>query len=174
MREVTLGLGGNIGDTVAHFAEALQALARHPHIVLKRQSSVYRTAPWGKTDQPDFSNMAAIVETTLPAPALLSFCLLIETAAGRRRTELWGPRTLDIDLLTFGDEIIAAQDLRIPHPRIPERAFVLVPLAEIAPDLRIGGSTVAVLRDAIDISGVLRDETGTARLRTLQAERGGR
>ncbi len=171
MPEAALGLGGNIGDTIAHFAEALQALAMHPHIELLAESSVYNTAPWGKTDQPDFSNMVALVRTSLPAPALLSFCLLIETAAGRKRAERWAPRTLDIDLLTFGDEAITTENLRVPHPHIAERAFVLTPLAEIAPGLVINGRTIAAMRDAIDTSGVRRDETGTARLHNLYRTR---
>ncbi len=167
MPEAALGLGGNMGDPVALFATTLQSLAMHPRIKLLARSSVYHTAPWGKTDQPDFLNMAVLIETGLSAEDLLSFGLLIETAAGRRRAEKWAPRTLDIDLLTFGQQTIATAALQIPHPRIVERAFVLVPLAEIAPGLLIAGRTVADLRDAVDTSPVARDDIATARLAAL-------
>src|ERR1700677_4829276 len=106
-------------------------------------SSIYRTPPWGKLDQPSFLNMAALVETNLSARALLTLCLEIEQKMGRRRLERWGPRTLDIDILTYGDSRIDEPDLTTPHPRTTERAFVLAPLAEIAPRLRIADQEVA-------------------------------
>ncbi len=167
MVEAALGFGGNLGDPVARFGAALQALARHPRITVATRSSVYATQPWGNTEQPEFANMAAIVRTTMPAAELLSFCLLIETEAGRKRLEQWGPRTLDIDILTYGEASIAVPGLSVPHPHLTERAFVLVPLAEIAPQLRVGGRTIAALRDAIDTRGVRRDVFATARLATL-------
>ena len=98
-------------------------------------SSVYRTPPWGKLDQPDFLNMAALVETTLPARALLALCLEVERGLGRERRERWGPRLIDIDILTYGEATIDEPDLKVPHPRLTERAFALAPLAEIAPRL---------------------------------------
>jgi 2-amino-4-hydroxy-6-hydroxymethyldihydropteridine diphosphokinase len=169
MIEAALGLGGNLGDPVAQFATALQSLAMHPQITVAACSSVYATAPWGKTDQPEFANMAALVRTMMPAPELLSFCLLIETEAGRERGEQWGPRTLDIDILSYGEETIAVPGLTVPHPHLAERAFALVPLAEIAPLLKIGGHTIAALRDSIDITGVRHDSTASARLVRLLA-----
>lgn len=169
MIEAALGFGGNLGDPVARFGTALQALSQHPQITVVTRSSVYATQPWGNTEQPEFANMAAIVRTTIPAAELLSFCLLIETEAGRKRLEQWGPRTLDIDILTYGDATIAAPGLNVPHPHLAERAFVLVPLAEIAPQLRVGGRTIAALRDCVDTRGVRRDAFATARLATLFA-----
>jgi len=141
--EAYLGLGGNLGDVAQAFVEALARLAAAPGVRLKRVSSVYRTPPWGKRDQPDFLNMAALVETTLPARGLLALCLDIERAMGRRRIERWGPRLIDIDLLTYGEATIDEPDLKVPHPRLVERAFALAPLTEIAPRLSVGGRAVA-------------------------------
>lgn len=133
--EATLGLGGNLGDPVAAFAAALVRLRAHAAVELKAASSVWRTAPWGKLDQPEFRNMAVLIETSLSADDLLALCLTIERESGRERRERWGPRTLDIDILTYGGEAIDRPGLQVPHPRIAERAFVLAPLAEIAPEL---------------------------------------
>ena len=152
--EAYLGLGGNIGDVAAAFVHALSRLADAPGVRLRRASSVYRTPPWGKLDQPPFLNMAALVETTLPARALLALCLDIERAMGRRRIERWGPRTLDIDILTYGEATIDEPDLKVPHPRIAERAFVLAPLAEIAPHLQIAGREIAQWLALGDRAGV--------------------
>jgi 2-amino-4-hydroxy-6-hydroxymethyldihydropteridine diphosphokinase len=165
--EATLGLGGNIGDPVLAFAAALAGLARHPAIALTRLSSVYRTAPWGKLDQPEFLNMAVALETGLSADALLALCLELERESGRERRERWGPRTLDIDILSYGDAVIDRPGLQVPHPRITERAFVLAPLAEIAPGLMIAGRTVTELRDALPMAEVRRDEHETLRLGAL-------
>ena len=112
-------------------------------VSLTALSSVYRTPPWGKLDQPDFLNMAALVETTLPSRALLALCLEVERGLGRERRERWGPRLIDIDILTYGDATIDEPNLKVPHPRLTERAFALAPLAEIAPRLIVGGRTIA-------------------------------
>ncbi len=152
--EAYLGLGGNVGNVAAAFVHALSRLADAPGVKLRRVSSVYRTPPWGKRDQPPFLNMAALVETTLPARALLALCLDIERAMGRRRIERWGPRTLDIDILTYGEARIDEPDLKIPHPRIAERAFVLAPLAEIAPHLQFAGQEIAQWLALADRAGV--------------------
>ena len=98
----SLSLGGNLGDVRAAFRLALARLAATPDVAVVAVSSVYRTAPWGKTDQPDFLNMAALLRTQLAPRALLDLCLAIEREQGRARNELWGPRTLDIDVLTYG------------------------------------------------------------------------
>ena len=132
---------------------------------LRRASSIYLTPPWGKLDQPSFLNMAALVETNLPARALLALCLEIEQEMGRRRLERWGPRTLDIDILTYGAATIDEPDLKAPHPRIAERAFVLAPLAEIAPDLRIADQEISRLLALVDRSGVEVEPEATARVR---------
>ncbi|WP_449255234.1 2-amino-4-hydroxy-6-hydroxymethyldihydropteridine diphosphokinase [Bosea sp. (in: a-proteobacteria)] len=167
--EAALAFGGNLGDPVAAFATALAALRRHPGVRLGRLSPVYRTAPWGKTDQPEFLNMAALIETTLAAEELLALCLELERAGGRERRERWGPRTLDIDILTYGEEAIDRPGLQVPHPRIAERAFVLAPLAQIMPDRKIGDRTVAALLEALADETIRRDEAATRRLQALLA-----
>jgi 2-amino-4-hydroxy-6-hydroxymethyldihydropteridine diphosphokinase len=168
--EAALGLGGNIGDPVAAFAAALRGLAQAPGVTLKRVSSVYRTAPWGKLDQPEFLNLAVLIETGLPAAELLELCLALERSQGRERRERWGPRTLDIDILTYGSEAIDRPGLEIPHPRIAERAFVLAPLAEIAPEVQIDGVDVVTLRDRLASDDAKRDEAETGRLKALLAD----
>ena len=157
--EATLGLGGNLGDPVAAFAAALARLQAHAAIDVKAISSVWRTAPWGKLDQPEFRNMAVLIETALTADDLA-----IERESGRERRERWGPRTLDIDILTYGGETIDRPGLQVPHPRIADRAFVLAPLAEIAPDMRIAGGSVADLLAALGNDEISQDKAGTQRL----------
>lgn len=167
--EAALGLGGNLGDPVAAFATVLRRLETHEAVSLVRPSSVYRTAPWGKLDQPEFLNMAVLVETELSARALLDLCLALEREGGRQRRERWGPRTLDIDILTYGGQVIDEPGLQVPHPRIAERAFVLAPLAEIAPALVIGGRSVVDLLEAVIDETIRRDPAATERLGTLPA-----
>lgn len=169
----TLGLGGNLGDLVAAFAAALARLRAHAAVELKTTSSVWRTAPWGKLDQPEFRNMAVLIETSLSANDLLALCLEIERESGRERRERWGPRTLDIDILTYGSETIDRPGLQVPHPRIAERAFVLAPLAEIAPAIMIGDQKVAALLAAIASQDISRDVEGTSRLEEMLASQPG-
>jgi 2-amino-4-hydroxy-6-hydroxymethyldihydropteridine diphosphokinase len=142
-----VGLGGNLGDAAASLREALVALGRLPGSRLLRGSRLYRTRAWGVTAQPDFVNAVAMIETALAPMALLQELLRIERDAGRDRladgSDRWGPRTLDLDLLLYGDEVIDAPGLSVPHPYMHERAFVLVPLLEIAPDARIPGRGAA-------------------------------
>jgi 2-amino-4-hydroxy-6-hydroxymethyldihydropteridine diphosphokinase len=163
--EAALGLGGNLGDPLQSFVAALRSLTGHPAIALRRLSSVYRTKPWGIVEQPEFLNMAALLSTDLGEVELLNLCMEIEHASGRERRERWGPRTLDIDILTFGELVTDRPSLQLPHPRLAARGFVLVPLAEIAPDLMIGGRSVAALKAAIETSDVVLDEEETTRLR---------
>ncbi len=163
--EAALGFGGNIGDVATAFVRALGRLAEAPRVELARVSSVYRTPPWGKLDQPAFLNMAALVETTLPARALLELCLDIERKMGRRRFERWGPRTLDIDILTYGEATIDEADLKVPHPRLAERAFVLAPLADIAPRLRFAGREIAQWLALADCAGIEVDAETSAHVR---------
>jgi 2-amino-4-hydroxy-6-hydroxymethyldihydropteridine diphosphokinase len=150
-----LGLGANLGEPRAAISEALDRLERRGIRVISR-SSDYRTPPWGKTDQPPYVNACAIVETTLDPHALLGACLAVERDLGRVRMEKWGPRVIDIDVLAFEERVIDTPELMVPHPYMLERAFVLVPLAEIAPDLRIAGATVAEHVRRFDTAGIER------------------
>ena len=136
-----IGLGANLGDATATVLAALQALDALPHTRLVKASRLYRTPAWGKTDQPAFVNAAAVLETELDARALLDAMLGIERDHGRERLDgqRWGARTLDLDLLLYGEDVIDEPGLHVPHPHLHERAFALVPLVEIAPDLVIPG-----------------------------------
>ena len=156
-----LGLGGNVGDRLAALTEALALLESMPGLRLVSCSSVYETEPWGVTDQPAFLNLAAGFETTLPPEGLLAACKSAEEAVGRIETYRWGPRVIDVDILLYGDEVVngAEPDLQIPHVCLAERAFVLVPLAEIVPDAIAppDGLSIRGLLDAVDgREGVVR------------------
>ncbi|WP_280925021.1 MULTISPECIES: 2-amino-4-hydroxy-6-hydroxymethyldihydropteridine diphosphokinase [Ciceribacter] len=154
-RPATLGLGGNIGDPVAAMALALRRLDARPDCRVTAVSRLYRTPPWGKTDQADFYNSCALVETTLSAKALLAVCLDIERDMKRERIERWGPRTIDIDILTYDDERHGEEALKVPHPRMTERAFVLMPLADIAADLPVDGRPVSDWLGDSDAGGIV-------------------
>jgi 2-amino-4-hydroxy-6-hydroxymethyldihydropteridine diphosphokinase len=149
-----LGLGGNIGDPAVAMAAALTAIDAVPGCEVVAVSSLFRTPPWGKTDQPDFLNAVAELRTSLSARALLELCLATERGLKRVRTERWGPRVIDMDILLFGNERIDEGGLQVPHPRMLERAFVLAPLAEIAPDLMLDGRTSAERLAELDLTGV--------------------
>ncbi|WP_186387604.1 2-amino-4-hydroxy-6-hydroxymethyldihydropteridine diphosphokinase [Stappia sp. TSB10P1A] len=138
-----LGLGSNIGDTLGHLEAALAALAATPGIVVVARSSDYRTPPWGPVPQDDYRNACVVIETRLSPRALLDRCLEIERGLGRVRDVRWGPRVIDIDVLIYGNTRIEEDGLTIPHPRMGERAFVLVPLAEIWPDAPLGDGRTA-------------------------------
>ena len=152
--EAALGLGGNLGDVRAAIERALAALAAHPHVALVARSSFYRTPPWGPVAQPPFLNLAALIRTSLSPHALLDLCLEIERHAGRVREARYGPRTLDIDILIFGELKLCDERLTLPHPRLAERAFALVPLAEIAPGLEIDGVTAVEAAERSDQTGI--------------------
>ncbi len=128
---VLLGLGSNIGDRMRHLESALQSLRAHVH--LEQLSSVYETQPVGVVDQPWFLNLVCQGTTRLRPRPLLEFLHEIEDSLGRERGTRFGPRTIDIDILAYDDDVIDGPDLQIPHPRLEERRFVLEPLAEIAP-----------------------------------------
>ncbi len=150
-----IGLGANLGDRWLNLQQALKELAALPTIEIGPLSSVYETAPVGMTEQPDFLNMAAQVRTTLSARGLLDALLHIETEMGRTRTVRWGPRVIDLDLLVFGDIQITLPGLVVPHPRLQERDFVLMPLVEIAPTLVLPGSKQTAERVLKNLSGKL-------------------
>ncbi|TGT91512.1 MULTISPECIES: 2-amino-4-hydroxy-6-hydroxymethyldihydropteridine diphosphokinase [unclassified Mesorhizobium] len=157
---VYLSLGGNLGDPAKSMGAALRLLDADPDTDVGAVSSLYRTPPWGKLDQPDFLNAAAALSTRLLPRALLDLCLDAERKLKRVREERWGPRLIDIDILVFGDRIIHETGLEVPHPRMLERAFVLAPLAEIAPDLTIGGKRVVDRLGSVDAAGIERLPSG--------------
>jgi len=137
---VFIGLGSNLGDGPAMILTALDELRRHPGVRVKRVSSFYRTAPRGRMDQPDFTNAVAELETSLKPEQLLQTLLDCEAALGRDRVGgRWAPRRIDLDLLCFGERRLHASRLDLPHPRMQERAFVLIPLLELEPEFEIPG-----------------------------------
>jgi 2-amino-4-hydroxy-6-hydroxymethyldihydropteridine diphosphokinase len=139
--DVLLGLGGNLGDPVATIGNALSRL-EDGGVHITARSHWYRTAAWGVTEQPDFVNLCAAARTALTPRALLALIHETEAALGRERRTRWGPRSIDIDILTYDDETIEEPGLHIPHPHLTERAFVLIPLLDIAPDKLVAGRSL--------------------------------
>jgi 2-amino-4-hydroxy-6-hydroxymethyldihydropteridine diphosphokinase len=158
MAESLLGFGGNVGDVRATLNQAVAQFADGGEVILRAQSSHYRTPPWGVLEQPPFVNMAIRVETTLAPRALLARAMQTEAAFGRNRdpAKRWGPRPLDIDLLTYDDLVVDEPGLTLPHPRMFERAFVLVPLSEIVPGRTIAGRSIRDALAALDSRGIER------------------
>ena len=153
-----VALGGNLGDVENTLIEAIFAIDGMPQTSVRAQSAFYSTTAWGRTDQPDFINAVVEINTRLAPRILLEKLLEIEEKFGRVRSEgeKWGPRELDLDLLIYGDESMDEPGLHLPHPHLHERAFVLVPLAEIASGLEIPGrGRVDALLAAVDASGVV-------------------
>lgn len=144
MTSVYLSLGSNMGDRQSYLGQAIEALSQLPDTEMKTVSSLYETPAWGNTNQADFLNLACHLETDLEPLALLEWIHQIEADLGRVRHEKWGPRTIDIDILLFGQLEMDSEVLTIPHPFMTERAFVLVPLLEIAPNLIIPGKARSV------------------------------
>lgn len=147
-----IALGSNLGDRLAHLDAALTALARTPGLRLRRVSTVLQTEPVGPVPQGPYLNAVALAECSLEPEDLLAAMMAIERSRGRDRAAepRWGPRTIDLDLLLLGDRVIDAPGLTLPHPRLHERAFVLVPLAEVAPTMEVptlGWSVAALLAD---------------------------
>lgn len=140
-----VGLGSNLGDKLGYIKQALDMLEAVPGLSLLRVASLYETAPWGNVEQAWYVNTVAEIDSQLTPEQLLEVCLSIEKQLGRTREVRWGPRTLDLDLLLFGHEKIKLPQLQVPHPRLAERAFVLVPLAELQPDLIIPQGSVREL-----------------------------
>jgi len=156
MPEALVALGGNVGDVRQTFNRAIAMLCDGAAVRLKARSSDYQTPPWGVTDQPPFVNAVIAVATSLTAHDLLKRAMACERRLGRDRTRerRWGPRSIDIDLLAYDDLELHDAALTLPHPRLFERAFVLVPLAEIAPDQVIAGIRVRDALERVDASGV--------------------
>jgi 2-amino-4-hydroxy-6-hydroxymethyldihydropteridine diphosphokinase len=154
--EALLALGGNVGNVRSTFDRAVAMLGDGAAVRLMARSSDYRTPPWGVTDQPAFVNAVVAVATSLTPHELFARAIAVERALGRdRRNERrWGPRSVDIDLLAYDDLTLNDADLTLPHPRLFERAFVLVPLAEIAPDRVIAGFRIGDALKRIDASGI--------------------
>ena len=151
-----IGLGSNLGQSRQTLAGAIAALNIHPQIEVTARSPWYRTTPVGGPPQPDFLNGCALLQTTLTPTALLRVLLQVEKQFGRERRERWGPRTLDLDLLLYEDLVLATPELTLPHPRMGDRPFVLVPLAEIAPNWQhpVCGRSIRALRNGLNCSGI--------------------
>jgi 2-amino-4-hydroxy-6-hydroxymethyldihydropteridine diphosphokinase len=156
MLEAFIALGGNLGDVRATFEEAIGMLCDGLQVRLVARSSDYRTPPWGVTEQPPFVNAVIAVATSLSPRQLLNRLQACERALGRDRgrEQRWGPRPIDLDLLAYDDVTVREPDLTLPHPRLFERAFVLVPLAEIGADRLIAGIHVRDALARVDASGI--------------------
>jgi 2-amino-4-hydroxy-6-hydroxymethyldihydropteridine diphosphokinase len=158
MAEALLALGGNVGDARATLATAVRRLCDGDRIRLVARSSDYRTPPWGVENQAPFINLCLLVTTDLPPRLVLARALEVERELGRDRAreQRWGPRPLDIDILAYDDIRLDELDLKLPHPRLFERAFVLVPLAEIVPEREIAGIRIRDALARVDRAGIER------------------
>ncbi len=165
MNPALIGMGSNVGSSGSVLTHALELISRLPETSVRALSPVYQTKPWGLVDQPDFLNAVVELATGLPPRELLAALQLIETQLGRVRDgERWGPRTIDLDLLVYADQVIDQPDLVVPHPHLHERAFVLVPLFDLSPSLVVPGrgrvdELLAALDDTerVGVGGALVD-----------------
>jgi len=154
MNRAYLGLGSNMGDRFNYLLSGLEFLKNIGGIQISKISSLYRTIPMGYTAQRDFYNLVAEVETALTPRELLAAAQAAEDAAGRKRLIHWGPRTLDVDILLYDGCIMDEPELVLPHPRLMERPFVLIPLVEIAPGIVVGGRAISEIVKALPDNGV--------------------
>ena len=159
MKTIYLGLGSNLDDRLGNLARAIEALSPKVHVIEK--SPIYETPPWGFIDQPSFLNLTLKAETAMEPLRLLKTLKKIESDLGRKPSVRWGPRRIDIDILFYDDLVFERYGLTIPHPRLHERAFVLVPLADIAPGMvhPVLGKTIRELLETTDRQGIKRYET---------------
>lgn len=155
-RTAYLSLGSNLGNREETLRKAVRQLAAADGVNTLAVSSLYETEPWGKKDQPSFLNIAVSLQTTLTPEELLALAQAVETELGRVRHERWGPRTIDVDILHIEGVERKTPTLTLPHPYMTERAFVLVPLADIAPDLVVMGRTVEKWEKSVDDGSVIR------------------
>ncbi|HEY5226555.1 MAG TPA: 2-amino-4-hydroxy-6-hydroxymethyldihydropteridine diphosphokinase [Methylovirgula sp.] len=161
---IGFGLGSNIGDKPANIRQALALLGERGVATLTAVSSIYRTPPWGYLEQESFANACALGRTALNPAALLAAVKAIEADMGREEAMRWGPRLIDIDILFYGDMPLTTPDLVLPHKELFNRAFVLVPLAEIAPELKLGGRSIVDAAKAHDAEPIERwDDASTGR-----------
>lgn len=155
MERCYLGLGSNLSDRVGMISRAIGCLCCHGGVAVSAVSSFYKTSPWGDTAQPEFINAVVEIYTNLSPGDLLSVAKSIERDLGRKQRRRWGPREIDIDILLYGCKIVDSDDLRIPHPRMCERGFVMAPLAELNPNLvhPISGIKISEILESIRQTG---------------------
>ncbi|HBY07784.1 MAG TPA: 2-amino-4-hydroxy-6-hydroxymethyldihydropteridine diphosphokinase [Chloroflexi bacterium] len=153
---IYIALGTNLGDRLANLQSAIRQMP--PEVTILAQSPIYQTPPWGYADQPDFLNQVVMAETNLPPQALLDYLKALEVRVGRTPTFRYGPRVVDLDILFYGDLIYAQAGLQIPHPKLHERAFVVIPLYDLNPDFRhpLTGQTIREMRSSLDLTGITR------------------
>lgn len=149
-KKVFIGIGTNIGDRKDNLNKAIKLLGENEKALIKKVSSIYETAPVGYLDQAAFLNIVAEIETILDPFELMAFTASIEKAMGRERLIKWGPRIIDLDILLYENQVVKTENLIIPHPRIRERAFVLIPLMEIAPEILLNGLPIEKYINAIE------------------------
>lgn len=168
--KVLLSLGSNVGDRVVNINNAISKILASSDVLVLESSSYFETAPWGVEDQEDFLNSALEVETQIDIESLFLFLKTIEKALGRKDSLKWGPRLIDIDILLCGDDMVDTDTLKIPHPFMSERAFVLVPLCEIAPnqvDPKTNKTVKELLSDLGDTSSVVKKYSDPPNLENL-------
>jgi len=153
--DAAIGIGSNVGDKAANIVRAIELLTADGAVRLIAQSKLYRSAPWGVTDQDWFVNAAITVATDVSAQELLGRAQAVENEMGRVRLRHWGPRVIDVDILTYRDRNIDEANLKVPHPLIGERAFVLKPLKDVAPEVRVGGKSIDEALAKLDASDVV-------------------
>ncbi|RBP37041.1 2-amino-4-hydroxy-6-hydroxymethyldihydropteridine diphosphokinase [Garciella nitratireducens] len=154
MSRVFLGLGSNLGNKKQNLQQALEFLKNHPKIEIIKISSYYETKPIGYQNQDWFINMVVMIDTTLNPYALLEVCNTIEKKLKRKRVIRWGPRTIDVDILLYQGYLSHNEKLTIPHPRMTQRAFVMIPLYEIAPNIKINNQPIQEIIKTLEIDGI--------------------